>query len=184
MLKKILLGIGVLFILFVLWAVYGLFIAEPASPKATATYSDLGLDISVDYSRPYKKGRLLFGNEEDGALQPFGKYWRLGANAATEITLSSDVYFGGKSLDAGTYRMYAIPGPDQFQVILNSELDVFFGVSEADPALDVLTVEAPVWKQETVTEQFTIQFRSDSSTIFMEFVWDDYLFNVPIDPKN
>ncbi|MFT6866928.1 MAG: hypothetical protein ACJA08_001766 [Cyclobacteriaceae bacterium] len=184
MLKKILLGIGVVFILFVLWSLYGLFIAKPASPKATATYSDLGVDITVNYSQPYKKDRLIFGKEDDGALQPFGKYWRLGANAATEISLSTDVYFGGKALDAGTYRMYAVPGSDAFQITVNSELDIFFGVAEPDPELDILTVEAPVWKQETVTEQFVIQFRSDSSSIMMDFIWDDFLFNVPIQPRN
>lgn len=183
MLKKILLGIGVLVILFALWVVYGLFIAKPASPKATATYSDMGVDVTVTYSQPYKKGRLLFGTEADGALQPYGKYWRLGANAATEITLSTDVYFGGNDLKAGTYRMYAIPGPDVFQVILNTEAGVFFGAVEPNRELDIVTVDAPVKSQDQVVEMFTVQFSSDSASINMDFVWDNILFSVPITPK-
>ena len=184
MLKKILLGIGVAFLLFVLFVLYTIFIAPPASPPDTATYNDLGVDISVDYSRPYKKGRLIFGDAADEALQPFGEYWRLGANAATDISLSSNVIFGGQSVEAGTYRMYAVPGSEAFKVTLNSELEVFFGAAEPDPTLDILSVDAPVTMQDGITEQFTIQFRSDSASIYMEMVWDNYLFTVPIVPSN
>ena len=82
--KKIFIGIGVVIIVFVLWSVYGLFFAPKKSPPATASFSDKGLDIKVSYSQPSKRGRLIFGEEKGGALLPYGKYWRLGANAATE----------------------------------------------------------------------------------------------------
>lgn len=180
MIKKILFGIGVLLILFVVYSVYVLFIATPKSPPGTAEYSDQGLEITVNYSRPYKKGRLIFGEEADGALQPYGQYWRLGANAATEISLSKDVHFAGKSLDAGTYRMSAVPWPKAFKINLNSELDVFFGITEPDPEFNVLSVDAPVTSQDNETEMFTISFSNDSEVIMMNFVWDKTLFSVPI----
>ncbi len=180
MLKKILLGLGALIIAFVLYVLYGLFIAEPASPPDSVSYSDKGIDITVDYSQPYKKGRLLFGSEEDGALQPFGKYWRLGANSATEISVSKDIMFGGQALEGGRYRVYAVPGADAFKIILNSELDVFFGVAEANPELDILSVNAPVTMKTDDTEQFTISFTSDSATIQMNFDWGKTSWSVPI----
>jgi len=180
MIKKILLGIGALLIIFVVYSVYVLFIATPKSPPGTAEYSDRELEITVNYSRPYKKGRLIFGEEADGALQPYGEYWRLGANAATEISLSKDVLFAGKSLSAGTYRMSAVPGPKAFTINLNSELDVFFGVTEPDPEFDVLSVDALVTPQANETEMFTISFSTDPTDILMNFVWDKTLFSVPI----
>ncbi len=180
MLKKILLGVGVLVLAFVLYSVYILFIAEPASPADSVTYSAQGIDIAVDYSRPYKKDRVLFGSEEDGALQPFGQYWRLGANAATEISVSKDVMFGTEPLEAGRYRMYAVPGKDAFKIVLNSELDVFFGIAEADPDLDILSVDAPVTMKDESTEQFTISFTSDSTAIQMNFDWGNTSWSVPI----
>lgn len=167
-------------ILFVVYIVYSLFIATPKSPPGTAEYSDQGLEITVDYSRPYKKGRLIFGEESEGALLPYGQYWRLGANAATEISLSKDVLFAGKLLDAGTYRMSAVPGPNSFELNLNSELDVFFGITEPDPEFNVLSVDAPVTPQDNETEMFTISFSNDSEVIMMNFVWDKTLFSVPI----
>jgi hypothetical protein len=178
--KKILIGIGVAFLLFVMWVVYGLFIATPASPPATASYNEGGLEIAVDYSQPSKKGRLIFGEEKDGALQPYGKYWRLGANAATEITFSKDVIFGGEPIKAGSYRMYAVPGPDVFKVTLNSETDVFFGIAEPDHDLDIVTVDALVQKTKAEVETFTIGFGASDTGVTINFSWDQTMFTIPV----
>lgn len=175
--KKIFIGIGVVILAFVLFVVY--LNVFPASPPKTASISEKGLDINVKYGGPFKKGRLIFGEEKDKALQPYGKYWRLGANAATEITFNKNVTFGGKPVNAGSYRMYAVPGPTSFQVSLNSEVGVFFGVNEPDYKLDVAKVDAPV-TEASETEQFTISFASDSTGVNMNCVWDKTQFTVPI----
>lgn len=178
MIKKILIGLGIL-----LLAVVGFFVYSnlfPKSPHATASISDKGLDVTISYSQPYKKGRLIFGEAKDGALQPYGKYWRLGANAATEITFSKNVNFAGKPVNAGTYRMYAVPGATSFQVSLNTEAGVFFGVTEPDYAKDVVKVDVPVTTNESETEQFVINLTSDSTAVNMDFVWDKIVVRVPI----
>jgi hypothetical protein len=180
MLKKILIGVGIAILAFVLYFVYVAFIAPPASPRDTASLSNQGVEVSVDYSRPFKKDRVIFGTEESGALQPYGNYWRLGANSATEITINKDVNFAGEPLKAGTYRMYAIPGKTAFEIKLNSELDVFFGVSEADASLDVLSVQAPVIPRNEVLEQFTISFSPIDGGVLMNFDWDNVNWSVPI----
>jgi hypothetical protein len=176
--KKILIGIGVVLLAFVLFVVY--LNVFPASPPKTASISDKGLDINIKYSAPFKKGRLIFGEEKDKALQPYGKYWRLGANAASEISFSKNVVFGGKAVNAGSYRIYAVPGPTSFQVLLNSELGVrFSAASEPNHSLDILQVDAPV-SEAPETEQFTITFASDSTGVNMNCIWDKVQFTVPI----
>jgi hypothetical protein len=154
-------------------------VVSKRSPIKTAEISDKGLDIKVTYCQPYKKGRLIFGEEKDGALQPYGKYWRLGANAATEITFNKNVNFAGKPVNAGSYRMYAVPGSTSFQVSLNSELGVYFAINEPDYGKDVLKVDAPV-TEAPETEQFTISFASDSTGVNMNCNWDKTQFTVPI----
>lgn len=176
--KKIFIGLGIVLLAFVLFLVYTAMF--PKSPPKTAEFSDNGLNIKVTYSQPSKRGRLIFGEEKDKALQPYGKYWRLGANAATEITFSKNVNFAGKPVNAGSYRMYAVPGPSSFQVVLNSELGVYFANNEANHALDVLTVEIPVQTLPTEVEKFTINFASDSTGVKMDFVWDKVLVSIPI----
>lgn len=181
--KKIFIGLGVIVVILIGSVGYAVLIGSKKSPATTSSISANGLDINVSYCQPSKRGRVIFGEEKDGALQPFGKYWRLGANAATEITFNKDVIFAGKPVNAGTYRMYAIPGAEAFTVNLNSEVGVYFAIGEPDPALDVLSVKAPVIPQSSETEMFTIKFASDSAGVNMDFVWDKTLVRVPISSK-
>jgi hypothetical protein len=183
MLKKILIGLAVVLVAAGAYAAY-VFTRPPVSPYATASYNNDGLDIKVTYSQPSKKGRLIFGEVAQDALQPYGVYWRLGANAATEITFNKDVTFGGQPISAGTYRMYAVPGPTSFKVILNSETGVTFdAASDADHSLDVISVDAPVQKNLPPVETFLISFQPDSAGVRMDMAWDDVLFSVPIAGK-
>jgi hypothetical protein len=175
-----LIGIGALVLIFVLYVVYALFIATPVSPPDVVEYSNQGLEITIDYSRPYKKGRVIFGTEADSALQPYGQYWRLGANAPTEITVNQDVLLGGQPLEAGTYRMYAVPGADSFKLTLNSDTGGFFAFSEPDYELNIFSIDAPVTRQSQVTEQFTINIENEGSGARIDFSWDDLRFSVPV----
>ena len=61
------------------------------SPAEKLEYSEGDFTLTVDYCRPYKKGRLIFGEESEGALLPYGGYWRTGANEATEIEFNKDL---------------------------------------------------------------------------------------------
>jgi hypothetical protein len=178
--KKIFIGLGALLVFLIGFVLYGALVVAKRSPQKTTEFSDRGLDIKVVYCQPFKKGRTIFGEAKDGALQPYGKYWRLGANAATEITFSKNINFAGKPINAGSYRMYAVPGPNSFQVSLNSELGVYFAIREPNYSLDVLKVEVPVGVAPNETEQFTINFASDSVGVNMNFVWDKIQVTVPI----
>ena len=57
-------------------------------------------DITVEYSRPSAKGRVVFGD-----VVPFGSMWRTGANGATKITFGEDVKLEGTDVKAGTYSL-------------------------------------------------------------------------------
>ena len=153
------------------------------SPLDTAKYSAAGLDISVAYCRPFMKGRKVFGpqveDEANKALQPWGQYWRLGANEATEITFNKDVSFGGKPVKAGTYVMYAVPNPDSWTIGLNTELGRW-GYSEVDHDLDVLQVEVPANETTSSTEQLTIDFSEKDDKILLNIKWAQAHAAVPI----
>jgi hypothetical protein len=149
----------------------GWWFTRPASPSGKASISHNGLDVSVSYSRPYKKGRVIFGDASTGALQPDGQYWRLGANAATEITFNKDVTFAGKPLKAGTYRIYAVPGPGTWQIFLNSELGKS-GSESPNKELDVLNLDVPSNEGSTTVEQFTIEFSPAGAGVVMKLMWD------------
>ena len=174
--KKILSGLGILLLLAVAGVAWIVLVGNKRSPQATVAMNHGGLDVKVVYCRPFKRERLIFGEKSAGALVPFGDYWRLGANAATEITFGKNVVFAGKPVSAGTYRMYAVPGASVWKVVLNSELGQW-GAREADHSKDVLTVEVPAQTGPSL-EQFTIGFGDAAMT----FAWDTTAVRVPLGP--
>ena len=170
---------GALFLAFVLYITY--MVAFPVSPKETVNYSADNSDFEVIYSRPFKNERLIFGSQEEGALVPFGKYWRTGANAATTFETSSGIMFNDQKLDAGKYRLYTIPGEDSWQIILNSESDKFFAISEPDYSKDVIkTSIMPTIKEKNTVEQFTIGFSKNTIGVEMYLMWDTTVVSIPL----
>lgn len=177
--KKIL--VGSLIAVFAIggYIAYRVISSKSLSPLQSVSYNYNGLDIKVVYCSPSKRSRLIFGDSLAGALVPNGKYWRLGANDATEITFSKDVRIDGKSLKAGSYRMYAVPNELSWQIAFNSELGKW-GYDEPNHDLDVLKVELPVNKLQTQVEQFTIAFSQDAANLNMNLDWDQTHVRVPI----
>lgn len=143
------------------------------SPMAVASMkSDEGY-IKVVYSQPHLKGRKMIGEKE-----PYGKVWRLGANEATEITLTEDTEFGDEELEAGTYSMFAIPEQDKWTIIFNKALGQW-GAYSYNESEDALRVEAPVEKASKTFEAFTIWFSEDGSAMHM--AWGDNQINLPVE---
>jgi hypothetical protein len=141
---------------------------KPASPRITAE----GKNVKVAYGQPSKKGRVIFGE-----LVPFGQVWRLGANEATEITFAKDGSFGGKSVKAGTYTLYAIPEKAEWTFVLNSSLKQW-GAYKYDSIKvnNVVEVKAPVAKTSAPVEKLTITLPANKLVV----EWDQTHVEVPV----
>ncbi len=133
------------------------------SPNATVSQTIGITDVTLGYSRPAVRGRVLFGPEGSGALEAYGKVWRLGANEATTITFSTDVMVEDQSLAAGTYAFFAIPGVDEWTFVFNRTANQW-GAFNYDANEDALRVTATptegpnvenllFWFDEVTTEQ-------------------------------
>ncbi len=153
--KKIIYTLLLVLALFLIYAAY--VISNPVSPLDTASYTEDEKEILITYSRPFKKGRLIFGNESESALVPFGKYWRTGANRHTMIKTSSDLKFADNLLSSGEYSLYTVPGESTWDITFNST-NAFFGITQPDPEMDLFTISVPSNMLEDSIEQFTIDF--------------------------
>ena len=104
------------------------------SPKASVMQTVGFTDVTIDYSRPGVKGRTIWG-----ALVPYNKVWRAGANEATTINFTTDVTIEGKNLPAGKYGFFTIPNKDSWTLIFNKVADQWgaFQYNEAEDALRV-----------------------------------------------
>jgi hypothetical protein len=146
-------------------------LTPPASPLETSTFNQDGKDISITYSKPYKKGRLIFGNESDGALVPYNQYWRTGANRHTIINTDSDLNFNNNILSSGEYSLYTVPGQDSWEVVINSE-NGYFGIFQPDPKNDLFSFETSSSLLDDSIEQLTIDFVTDSIGSSIRLRWD------------
>lgn len=150
---------------------------KKASPEEVATFVLDAVTVEVNYSRPYKKARQIFGG-----LVPYGKVWRTGANEATTFTVNSDIQFNGTPVPSGTYTLWTIPGKEEWSVILNGKMYGwgvnFEGEAQRDPLADVALAKVPVRHLEVPMEQFTIAVSADPSELTL--TWDDVQVGVPI----
>lgn len=137
------------------------------SPQTKTEFSNQGLQIKTVYCQPFKKGRLIFGDSVEGALQPYGQYWRLGANEATTLETSQDIIISNHRLSKGVYSVYAVPGEETWTIGFN-EVANRWGASEPDYSKDLFLVEVPVNYTKESKEQFTILINEKTIT----FWWD------------
>lgn len=155
------------------------------SPMGMARITlDDGTYVRVVYSRPYKRGRdNIFGTEESGALVPFDKVWRTGANEATEITVTGDVLFGGERLAAGTYSLFTTPGAESWQIHVNTVLGTS-GTRDYKSENDAVSVTVPSGSLEEEVDQFTISFEKTDGGADMVLAWIQTTVRVPIRPAS
>ena len=154
------------------------------SPVAVVAYEKDGASIKVTYCRPTAKGRLIFGEKSSGALQPFGQYWRVGANEATTFETKTNLVVNGKELKAGRYSLYAIPGASNWTIAFNSNWDRW-GAMAPGAATDVLRVEVPANSAAPPKDVFEISFEGPDATgtTKMNLHWDKTAVAVPIQKK-
>ena len=160
------------------FAIYTYF-TPPASPKDESTYTFNNKNYKVEYSRPFKKNRLIFGNKEDGALVPFNQYWRTGANFSTDITVSDSFYFGDELLEKGSYWMYTIPGEESWKIFLNSESGSF-AFFEPDESKNVASINVNSYQLDQELEQFTIIFIEADNKLNLRLLWDKTGISIPL----
>ena len=70
--------------------------------------------VKIAYTAPAVRGRVIWG-----ALVPYDKIWVTGAHNATSLEVGKDFRVGDKTIPAGKYALFTIPGKEQWTVILN-----------------------------------------------------------------
>lgn len=95
--------------------------AQRPSPLGVVAIPMHGEEATLCYGRPSANDRVVMGE-----LVPFGQPWRMGANEATAIHLPFDAEIGGRdgiSVKAGSYSLIAIPGAEEWQIVINSSAE-------------------------------------------------------------
>ena len=140
----------------------------PAASQHATVKQRVGLtDIEVDYSRPNKNGREIFGG-----LVPYGKLWRTGANAVTKIKFSKPVTLGGKEIPAGEYALFTIPAADEWTIIVSKDAKVQ-SAADYKQETDAARIMAKPEPNPITLETFTIGMSDvKGASATLNLMWD------------
>jgi hypothetical protein len=130
--------------------------------------------LKVTYSQPQKKNREIFG-----ALVPYGKVWRTGANEATEFTTTRDILIDSILLRAGTYSLFTIPDKEKWTVIINTEVGLW-GSYNYNEQKDLWRFQVPVQATDKLYEPFTMIFDHRNEVADLLMLWDRTKVSIPI----
>src|SRR5215469_10158546 len=151
--------------------------SQRPSPPGTAEVTLKGKKITIDYSRPFLKGRHV-GQE----LAPYGKVWRTGANEATALTTELDLSIGGASVPAGKYTIYSLPSEGTWKLLISKQTGQWG--TEYHEEQDLARVDMQKSQLPQPVEQFTISFdkkSDDSADLVLE--WENFRLSVPVKAK-
>jgi len=141
----------------------------PAPSPLQTIKQNFGLgELSIEYSRPSAKGRVIYGD-----VVSFGNIWRTGANGATKITIAEDTKIEGNTLAAGTYAMYTLPGKDAWDIMFYKDLTLGGNVGEYKKEDEVLRVSVKPSALTQKVETFTINVADiTATTCIIELLWE------------
>ncbi|HEX8411430.1 MAG TPA: DUF2911 domain-containing protein [Thermoanaerobaculia bacterium] len=148
------------------------------SPKASVMQAVGITDVTINYNRPGVKGRAIWG-----ALVPWDKVWRTGANEATTIEFSDDVWINGQKLAKGLYSLHTIPTATEWTIIFNSVASQW-GSYSYDATKDALRVKATP-RAADHREWLTFEFpEMTTDTARVDIRWEKIAVPFTIDTKS
>ena len=143
------------------------------SPPDTVRATVGTANVEIAYSRPFKRGRVIFGN-----IVPWNQVWRTGANAATQLTTSADLVIGTATLPAGKYTLWSLPTATGTKLIINSQTGQWG--TEYDMSKDVARIDMTQTILAKPVDEFTIAVVPQGTAGVLKLSWDDREFSVPI----
>ena len=144
------------------------------SPHDKTEVTLKGKKITIEYGRPYLKGRKV-GQE----LAPYGKVWRTGADEATALNTEIDLNIGGAKVPAGKYTLYTLPSEGTWKLIINKQTGQWG--TKYDESQDLARVDMKKSRLPQSVEQFTISFdKKNESTAELNLDWENTRVSVEV----
>ncbi|GMQ82132.1 MAG: hypothetical protein BMS9Abin05_1575 [Rhodothermia bacterium] len=151
-----------------------------ASEFSTISQTVDGTIISIEYSRPSRRGRdPLFGG-----VMAYGQIITPGANMATTIEFNRNVTIDGNAIPAGKYSVWIAFEEDQWEFALDETWQRFHG---PHPVLNDLEFHFPVTPREVPSEMETLTFhfptvRTDGTILRLHWGTTAVDMNIEVEP--
>ena len=137
------------------------------SPRDTINATVGPAQLWVDYSRPSRRGRRVFG--ATGVLGD--TIWRTGANAATQFRTNAPLIAAGQTIPPGMYTLWTVAIPGQYQLIFNKQVGQWG--TEYHAERDLVRVPLQATQLPQAVDRFTIAVDPASGNAgVLHFRWD------------
>ena len=148
-----------------------------ASPRSNISQIIGLVSVNLDYSRPSKKSREIFGG-----LVPYNKIWRTGANNPTTISFSDYVKINNQMISAGEYHLYSVPTESTLDLVIYEKTDAWGSLPTFDKSKVIARVSSDFIDLPNTVETFTISFENISNNgSTLNIMWDNKLAIYNID---
>jgi Protein of unknown function (DUF2911) len=154
-------------------------LAGRKSPLDSLTFNVAKQPIKVCYGRPSSRGRVMLGREH----VPYGKLWRTGANEPTIFYASIPLTVAGLHVAPGVYSLYTVPGPKEWEVIVNRSISQWGEESNYTDKVKAQEIGRAKVKSETVSspiEIFTIRAEPAGDDAALVLEWEKTRVKIPV----
>jgi hypothetical protein len=146
------------------------------SPRDTVRATVGGAHVMVDYGRPSKRGRAIFGG-----VIPYNVVWRTGANAATTFVVDHDMMLGDTKLPAGEYTLFSVPTADGWTLVVSKNTREWG--TEYDSTADFARIPMQTASADLPVEMFTIRVEPQGAdAAALAFAWDTRVGRIALRP--
>jgi hypothetical protein len=153
----------------------GLAAGERASPHDQVSAVIAGKKVTIQYGRPYKKGRAIFGE-----LVPYDRIWRTGADEATILTTDGDLMIGTLRVAKGSYALFTLPRKNEWTLVVN-KVSHQWGAFSYDAKDDVGRAAMKLAAPAAPVEQFTIEVQpAGDRKGTLKLSWDNVVASVQL----
>ena len=150
---------------------------KPLNKKDSVTASINGANIRIDYSRPSKRGRIIFGE-----VVPWNRVWRTGANEPTLLTINKSIYLNGQEVPPGSYSLFTLPSKAGWTLIINKQTNMWG--TDYVPESDLLRVRMQSNILKEPVEMMTIEITEEKKNQgILSISWDKTKVYVPFKLK-
>ena len=143
------------------------------SPHVRSEWTVDGAKISIEYGRPYLKGR------PESQVMPPGKPWRTGADEATILTTDKQLKFGTLTLSPGSYTLNMQPGEKEWQLIVGKVGKPGQWGIPYNASLEIGRAPMTVGKMPSPVEQVTISIDDTPAGGTLRIEWGNTRATIP-----
>jgi hypothetical protein len=130
--------------------------------------------ITIKYHAPAVRGRQIWGG-----LVPYGDVWVTGAHRATSFEINKDFIINGKTIPAGKYALFTIPGKDEWVFIINKKWDQHLADDYAQ-ADDIIRIQIKPEILDTTQERLKYSITSTTDKeVTLTIAWEKVKLTVP-----